>query len=262
MSKNVIFCFSGTGNCLDIAKNIAKELGDTDIISMRSKPAVIDVRDAERVGFVFPCYAGGLPGHVEEFVKRITVGETAYKFGVVSCAGYPGIGLGVIDRIMSLHYAAVISHQSACIWLMPHTLMIPPMDADKAQIRSEQLAAKIGKDVKNKLRSDRKPGGINPINSAESAAWKLLCAQKASQLRVTEDCIGCGQCEKLCPAGNIHMIDGRPVFGVANCVGCLGCLQFCPQQAIHMGGATRTRERYHNPKITPAELMKPVIHID
>ena len=24
MSKNYIFCFSGTGNCLDIAKNIAK----------------------------------------------------------------------------------------------------------------------------------------------------------------------------------------------------------------------------------------------
>ena len=23
MSENVIFCFSGTGNCLDIAKNIA-----------------------------------------------------------------------------------------------------------------------------------------------------------------------------------------------------------------------------------------------
>ena len=32
MSKNVIFCYSGSGNCLDIAKNIAKRLGDTDIV--------------------------------------------------------------------------------------------------------------------------------------------------------------------------------------------------------------------------------------
>ena len=31
MSKNVIFCYSGSGNCLDIAKNIAKRLGDTDM---------------------------------------------------------------------------------------------------------------------------------------------------------------------------------------------------------------------------------------
>ena len=71
MSKNVIYCFSGTGNCLDIAKNIAKVLGDTDIVMMRRLPAVRDVHEAERVGFVFPCYAGGLPGEVERFVRRL-----------------------------------------------------------------------------------------------------------------------------------------------------------------------------------------------
>ena len=68
MSKNVIFCFSGTGNCLDIAKNIARVLGDTDIVIMRRLPAVRDVHEAERVGFVFPCYAGGLPGEVERAI--------------------------------------------------------------------------------------------------------------------------------------------------------------------------------------------------
>lgn len=48
MSENVIFCYSGTGNCLDMAKTIARELGDTDIILMRREPAVTDVRDARR----------------------------------------------------------------------------------------------------------------------------------------------------------------------------------------------------------------------
>lgn len=43
MSKNVIFCYSGTGNCLDMAKNIAKALDETDMIMMRSMPAVTDV---------------------------------------------------------------------------------------------------------------------------------------------------------------------------------------------------------------------------
>lgn len=71
MSKNVIFCYSGSGNCLDIAKNIAKRLGDTDIVMMRAEPEVKDVRGAKRVGFVFPCYAGGLPGDVEKFVSEL-----------------------------------------------------------------------------------------------------------------------------------------------------------------------------------------------
>ena len=55
MSKNVIFCYSGSGNCLDFAKNVAKGLGDTDIIMMRKAPVKTDVRDAERVGFIVPC---------------------------------------------------------------------------------------------------------------------------------------------------------------------------------------------------------------
>ena len=98
MSKNVIFCYSGSGNCLDIAKNIAKKLGDTDIVLMRSAPAVTDVQEAKKVGFVFPCYAGGLPGDVEEYVKRIKVSPKAYTFGIVSYAGYPGIGLSCWRR--------------------------------------------------------------------------------------------------------------------------------------------------------------------
>ena len=88
MSENVIFCYSGTGNCLDMAKTIARELGDTDIILMRREPAVTDVRDAKRVGFVFPCYGGGLPGGVEESLRKIRVGLTAYTFGVCQYAGY------------------------------------------------------------------------------------------------------------------------------------------------------------------------------
>ena len=61
MSKNVIYCFSGTGNCLDIAKNIAKVLGDTDIVMMRRLPAVRDVHEAERVGFVLAIPGSAFP---------------------------------------------------------------------------------------------------------------------------------------------------------------------------------------------------------
>ena len=126
MSKNVIFCYSGSGNCLDIAKNIAKRLGDTDIVMMRAEPEVKDVRGAKRVGFVFPCYAGGLPGDVEKFVSELRVDPESYTFGVVCYAGYPGVGMAKIHDIVPLDYWAGITHQCSCIWLMPHNLMLPP----------------------------------------------------------------------------------------------------------------------------------------
>ncbi len=260
MNKNVIFCFSGTGNCLDIANTIAKSLGDTDIVMMRRRPAVRDVHEAERVGFVFPCYAGGLPGDVEKYVRGLFISAKAYTFGVVSYAGYPGVGLAKLNEIVPLSYHAGISHQSACIWLMPHTLMVPPLTPEKAQKRSEELAAKIAEDVKNGVRSDKAPSA--PLfNRLEAAVWPRIAPKKAESFTVSGKCIGCGQCAAICPKGNIRMVGGRPDFGT-DCLQCLSCLQFCPRQAIHMGGATEKRERWHNPHVTAAELNEAVIHID
>lgn len=260
MSKNVIFCFSGTGNCLDIAKNIAKGLGDTDIVMMRKAPEFTNVVKAERVGFVFPCCGGGLPGKVEEYVRRVAVGPDAYKFAVCSCAGYPGLGLSIIDDIVDLDYWAVISHQSSCIWLMPHSMMVPPLSADKAQKRSEDLTARVVSDVLAGKKLSGKPSAP-AFNKMEAALWPQLSVKKAAKLTATDACVGCGQCVELCPRGNIRLENGRPVFG-GDCVQCLSCLQFCPSEAIHMGGATLKRERYRNPNVSAAELMAKVIHID
>ncbi len=260
MSKNVIFCYSGSGNCLDIAKNIAKRLGDTDIVMMRAEPEVKDVRGAKRVGFVFPCYAGGLPGDVERFVSELRVDPESYTFGVVSYAGYPGVGMAKINAIVPLDYWAGISHQCSCIWLMPHTLMLPMLDASRAQARSEKLAAKIADDVLYVKHLSGRPLS-NPVNALEAKAWPMLSGKKAAKMTVTDSCVGCGQCARLCPRGNISIVNGRASIGT-NCIGCLSCLQYCPKQAINMGGATVRRERYHNPNVSAADLCQKVIHID
>lgn len=260
MSKNVIFCFSGSGNCLDIAKNIAKQLHDTDIIMMRSEPVVTDVRDAERVGFVVPCFAGGLPGDVERYVASIQVDPKAYTFGVVSYAGYPGIGLSVIDRYIPLLYWAGISHHCSCIWLLPHSLTLPMLSVEESQARSERLAAKVGEAVlAGKFRKFAPTS--NPFNALEASVWPKLCKKKAKKMQVNDACIGCGRCEKLCPKGNIRLEDGRARIGT-DCIQCLSCLQFCPVQAIDLGGASVKRQRYHNIKITPDELCEKRIHVE
>ena len=205
MSENVIFCYSGTGNCLDMAKTIARELGDTDIILMRREPAVTDVRDAKRVGFVFPCYGGGLPGGVEESLRKIRVGLTAYTFGVCQYAGYMGSGLHKLNSIIPLTYWAGVSHQCSCIWLFPHTLMMPPISPEKAQKRSEEKAMQIAIDALSFKRRKQPPK--MSVNAVESAAWPLLSKLKGRKLKASDACIGCGQCAKLCPKGKVQGID-------------------------------------------------------
>lgn len=260
MSENVIFCYSGTGNCLDMAKKIACALGDTDIIMMRRKPVITDVRSAKRVGFVFPCYAGGLPEGVEENLRTIECTPYSYKFAVCLFSGYAGNGLAIVNKLFPLDYWRAVSHHCSCIWLFPHNVMSPPMSIEGAQKRSEHVAKEVAQAAKEGVHKWESPKK-HSLFSLEQKAWPALSKKKAEQFSVTKMCIGCGTCAKICPRGNIHLIGGKPVFGT-DCIQCLGCLQYCPQEAITLGAITTQREHYHNPDISVDDLIQSVLHID
>ena len=260
MSENIIYCYSGSGHCLNMAMSIAKELGDTDIVMMRSYPVKTDATEAKRVGFVFPCYGGGLPGDVEAYVKNIRIAPGAYKFAVEQYAGYMGCGLHKIDEIVDLDYWDKVSNHSTCIWLMPHVLTFPPTTKKGAQKRLDRKAAEVAAAVRAMEHSEKKP----PKKSAfalESKAFSGAHPRNVKKFAANDACIGCGTCENVCPRNNIQLVGGKPSFGT-NCIGCLSCVQFCPKQAINVGKITEKRERFPNPNITAGDMTKKIIHID
>ena len=260
MSENIIYCYSGSGHCLNMAKSIAKALGDTDIVMMRSFPAVTNTRGAKRVGFIFSCMAGGLPGDVESYVKDIQIAPDAYKFAVEQYAGYLGCGLRKIDDIVHLDYWDGISNHSTAIGLMPHKLTIPPTTPKIAQKRIDKKAAEVAKDVLAGVRSEKRPPK-QPVFELMSKGLGKTNAKRVKTFAANDKCVGCGTCEKVCPRNNIQLVDGKPSFGT-NCIGCLSCVQLCPTQALNIGTITEKRERFPNPTITADELTKKVIHID
>ena len=261
MSQNIIYCFSGSGNCLDIAKNIAKELGDTDIVSIKKMPVIRNATNYKTVGFVFPCHGGGLPCDMEKYLGMLNVSFASYTYGVVSYAGYPGVGMAKLNKRIPLDYWNKISHHCSCIWLFPHQLMLPMLSAKKAQKRSEKLAKEIAQDIKKRVIIEESVPE-NAFNNLESKVFPSLNMKKIAQFNVdSEKCTTCGMCEKLCPKGNIKISGGKAEIGT-NCIGCLSCLQFCPTEAINIGKITIGRQRYHNANIKANELMKDIIHID
>ena len=68
---NVVFYFSGTGNCLKVAKSIANELGNTEIISMAKSGNYFLKKQYDTIGFIYPTYFWGLPKKVIEFVSGL-----------------------------------------------------------------------------------------------------------------------------------------------------------------------------------------------
>ena len=260
MAENIIYCYSATGNCLDMAKNIAKALGDTDIVMMRSFPCRTDTAGAKRVGFLFSCNGGGLPGGVEESVRAVRIVPGTYTFGIVQYAGYMGTGLYRVNMIHKLDYWAGVSHQSGCIWLMPHTLTVPPTSKKTAQKRLDRKAEEVGKAVKALKHSAKKPPKKD-FFALESKAFSGMHPKRARKFVAGDACIGCGTCERVCPRNNIQLVNGKPNFGT-NCIGCLSCVQYCPTNAINIGKITEKRERFPNPNTKASELSQKIIHID
>lgn len=253
MAKNIIFCFSGTGNCLDIANNIAKGLGDTEIVRIRDNMPHRDVTEFEKVGFVFPCYGGGAPEDVLKFALKLKVNPRSYTFGITSCSAYMGTGLAKLNKIIPLKYWGVITHHCSCIWLFPHKLMMPLLTIGEAQVRSEELSENMAKDISDGVVRKKRPP-MNILNAFENMLWPSIAKTKIRAFKVSSKCIACGQCVKLCPRGNIRIEDGRAEIGT-NCAQCLGCLQYCPQNAISIGSITDKREHYHNPHIKAQDLF-------
>ena len=111
------------------------------------------------------------------------------------------------------------------------------------------------------LRRSAKKAPKRSFNALESASFAKLNRLINEKMNVSVMCIACGQCAKLCPRGNIEIINGRAVIG-NNCAGCMSCIEFCPQRAINVGGITQNRARYHNANVTAADLWQKSLHID
>jgi uncharacterized protein len=47
-----------------------------------------------------------------------------------------------------------------------------------------------------------------------------------------ENCVGCGECELVCPAGAIHIENDKSVLDRSKCIGCASCVAACPHMAM------------------------------
>ena len=251
MSKNIIFYFSGTGNSLKVAKDIATAIEDCELISMGKSHKLSGTY--ERIGFVYPVYGGGMPGVVDRFIKALdlSVSKSSYIFSVCTSGSGSAGGLTNISKIIGakggkLSYGGTIRCFSNYVGLYAMG-----SDADSKAKAQNEATKQVTKDIQNL--TVKPPFKNSPLALIHGPFIKSL-AKKDKGFNVNKVCNGCATCDKVCPVGNIKMQDGKPMF-LHHCEQCMACVQWCPKQAINYKNKTQDRGRYHHPDITLKEMI-------
>ncbi len=253
-----IFYFTGTGNSLKVAKDIAASLGDTDLVQISRKNLEKAATTCEGpVGFVFPVYYGGLPHMVREFAGRLRIGPSSYVFAVATYGGAAGIafqqlGGALLQNGSRLHACFGVAMPGNC------QVLYPPNPEKKQQERFSAEADSVAAIARRVREMEEVP--CKRPNAL--VAWffslmygRLKPTDRDRHFWTDDRCSGCGTCTRICPAGNITLEDERPRWH-QQCEFCLACMQWCPQEAIQYDRKTITRGRYHHPDIRVAELFQ------
>lgn len=89
-------------------------------------------------------------------------------------------------------------------------------------------------------------GAIKNIGmGCATRAGKLAQHCDVSPVVYADKCIGCAECQKVCPVGAIQIKNKKSVINTVKCIGCASCMAACPTGAmfIDFGAGDKVQEK-------------------
>ena len=264
--KRVVLYFTGTGNCLYVARQLAGKEGEILSIPQLMRKKQFEI-EADEIGLVYPIYGHMPPYMVREFIKKAQL-KAEYKFAVLTYGMRKCNAVEIWDGI-SRKAGNVFDYIGTIImvdnWL-PNFDMNEQMKIDK---HIPENLAKITSDLSNRRRwhepvtqeEREQHEGFMSLSGLDPEVGFLMKADRS--FRVTDDCIHCGICTYVCPRGN-YQLTGQGVKMQGDCEFCFACIQNSPQRAIQFkknedgtwpdGSEKNPNARYRNENVSLMEL--------
>lgn len=233
-----IFYFTGTGNSLYVARKLSDNIIS---IPQAMKNGMKEYSD-DVIGFVYPVYGHAAPEIVKEFIEKIDI-NAKYIFAIATCSHRCSTAesIGKIEFDYSASIEMVGNH-------------IPMVDIKQEILIDKHVDEQIQK-VKNEIESgklywEKEKFGDKVIKQVLKMIHKKPACGK---FYVTDNCIKCKVCEKVCPRGNISINVSGLEFG-DKCEGCLACVHNCPQKAIRVK-REKNDGRYRNENVALKDII-------
>lgn len=233
-TKRIILYFTGTGNSLYIARQLAGDNAELLSIPQLVKEGRYEL-DADEIGIVYPVYGHMPPYMVREYIGKATF-RADYKFAVLTYGNRKCNAVEIWDEI-TRKAGTPFDYISTIImvdnWL-PNFDMNEQMKIDKhipenlqsitADIsQRRQWHQPVTEEERRQHQGFLERSGIDPETG--------FLMESSRCFTVTDACIGCGVCTQVCPRGNYDQTPaGIKVAG--DCEYCFACIQNCPQRAI------------------------------
>lgn len=244
-----ILYFTGTGNCLAVAKRFDAELLSVPKMIQNNQYLIED----NIVGIVYPVYAVSVPNIIKRYFKKCKI-KADYTF-VIATYGFTDCGsLHEMKNILKLNGNSADYYQS--IKMVDNYLPLFDIDKQLSMIKeknTENNLAKIVEEINQRVKRRENCGLFNNfITTISSNIIGNLEKYTPKTFSVNDKCTGCGVCKQICPVSNIKQTK-KPVFGL-NCESCLACIHNCPQNAIQMS-IQKSEKRYKNSDVSLKEII-------
>lgn len=266
-NKRIIFYFTGTGNCLYIARQLAGENTELLSIPQMVKRGKYEF-EADEIGIVYPIYGHMPPNMVREFIRKAKL-KAGYKFAVLTYGARKCDAVEIWDRVSrkaghEFDYIGTIIMVDN--WL-PNFDMNEQIKIDKHIPENLQ---KITADINGQKywhepvteEERQQHQGFMQRSGLDPEVGFLMKSEKC--FTVTDACIDCGICTYVCPRGNYELTSGGARMA-GDCEFCFACIQNCPQRAIQFakpekegsfpdGTEKNPNARYRNEHISLMDL--------
>ncbi|MBR0309637.1 MAG: EFR1 family ferrodoxin [Paludibacteraceae bacterium] len=249
----MIIYFSGTGNSLGIARQIASAIGDT--VQALTEAVRQDLTSEDRIGLIYPSYDFNAPPAVRSLVPRLKLNTRAYVYIIIACGAQAGNSIWSIRRLLKARGIEVA--YSNKIRVPDNSAIVFGRNPNDQVWKFSRFASRLQMIIAD-IRAGKHEhhyaqwGPTAAIMGTERMQQWMIRTFRPS---VNEDkCIGCGICARICPMRNIA-VDEKACIG-PHCTACLACLHSCPQQAIEVGKkATNRQYQYRHPDVKAKDLM-------
>lgn len=245
----MILYYSGTGNSRYVAKRLSEVTGETamSLNEMIKANNYSPIETGERLVIVTPTYAWRIPRLVSAWLHKTKLIGAKRAWFVMTCGSEIG---NAAKYSRTLSNGLQLEYMGTAQIIMPENYIAmfdaPEKDEARAIVAAaeasieragECIAAGKAQPTPPCGIADRiKSGPVNPV------FYKFCVGAKA--FTVSDECISCGKCEKLCPTNSVKLIDGKPVWG-EGCTHCMACICYCPSEAIEYGKISLGKPRYH-----------------